>query len=214
MNKRDKFPTWRASKKKGLQSPPTTVAPDIYPWLFAYQHGALGSKQLMAYEIIQKLIGPEFATCQTEEIRGDYEAALLQIVKAFQEYDSEFLRSLADGIDELKDKAPYYCRQPQLLLAYGYISASAAGKRLPTKARIIARTKLLWAVVRITGVHPAGARFFHCNRQLRKQIAAEIKSLPEQKWTRHFKSLGLSGLPSAKKGPKRRPRARRRPRAN
>jgi hypothetical protein len=181
----------------------------VTEWLRKYHFGEPGSKQNLAHMFGSALVGglvlkraPDAHNeQQREQMQRDYESWTKILLCAIGERNSAFFRDLADGLDALKENALSFSSEPRRFLADGYMHCSEKGTRVPTKSEVIAMAKRLWAVARLT--HCATARpDIQYDQKSEEKIAAEIKRLPDQKWCRHFKSLGLSSLPSAKPGPK------------
>jgi hypothetical protein len=181
----------------------------VIEWLREYHYGKPGSEQNFAHVVGSALLGfvilkrvPD--SCderQREQMHRDYEACFNEMLCAFAERNSAYFRKLADGLDALKEHAPSSSLDATHFLAGAYIRCSERGSRLPTKSEVITMAKRLWAVARLTGCSTVRADIQY-DQKFEGKIAAENKRLPAQKWSRHFKCLGLSGLPSAKPGPK------------
>jgi hypothetical protein len=170
----------------------------VTEWLQKYHYGKPGSEQNFAHAVGSALLGSVLLRHvhgaydeQQQQIYRDYEVCFKDMLSAIAVRNSAYFRRLADGLDALKANAPSSSLDPRLYLAHAYVHCCEKGRRLSTKSEVIAMAKRLWAVARLTACSTVRPEIQY-DQEFEQKISAEIERLPEQKWYRHFKCLGLS----------------------
>jgi hypothetical protein len=100
----------------------------------------------------------------------------------------------------LRENDPLVPNDPKYMLRMGYNFACRNGTHSPAMNEAVAMAKRYWAMLRLTGC-PTVVPTIECEPEFEQQIAHELARLPNQKWSRHSKAIGLE-LPRGKPGPK------------
>jgi hypothetical protein len=205
----------------------------LHDWWQLDMHGKPGSAMRKAFDLKLALgciclLKPKYKTVHSvherKAIRRNYGFAIMRILRAFEQSDAEFFRTMADGLEQLRDKEDTAIETPLHCLSWTYTfmtsckdpADSLENIPVPTKAEIIKMTKRQWAICRLNGWIWPPAFIADCDQiqpGLEADIAREMRKLPEQDWTQHFKTLGIvlrNATPGPKPGSKRRIRITRR----
>jgi len=178
----------------------------LFGWMGGRRRGKPGSDQYLAYCLrnIFPLLLRMLSHQEDSKIRPEDRAALEAVAQALANYDAEFFRKLANGLTALLKAReitdPYETQDPKHFLFGAYIFGHSNGNE-PTKQEVIALAQRGWALARLTGCCPVPT--FTYDPEIEAKIAEEIKRLPNQKWCRHLRALGLK-LSEAERGRKKR----------
>ncbi len=161
--------------------------------------GKIGSNQYLAYRIRSALNPIEIFGISTYSAK-ERQWAIEQFAKAYNDYDLGFIRDQLDGLKKLGLSDPTTSRDPRFFLSRAYNFLRRTSGTLPFQNDTISLAKRIWAIVRLTQRLP-GPPLPDYKPDLERKIQLEIDRLPEQKWSRHCKALGLE-FSKAKRGPK------------
>ncbi len=161
--------------------------------------GKIGSNQYLTYRIRSALCPVEIFGLSTYS-EEEFQWAIKQITQAYEDYDLRFFRNQLEGLKKLSLSDPTISRDPRLFLSRAYDFLWRTSGILPFQNDTISIAKRIWAIVRLTQRLP-GLPLPDYKPDFERKIQLEIDRLPEQKWSRHCKALGLE-FSKAKRGPK------------
>ena len=161
--------------------------------------GKIGSNQYLAYQI-RSALNPIKIWGMSVPSEKEKQWAIDLLAKAWENYDFDFIRGQADGLEKLSLNDSAHSRDPRFFFFHAYNFLQRTKAILPFRNETILLAKRIWAIARLTGRIP-DLPLPDYKPDLERKIRIEINNLPQRKWYSDCKTLGLE-FRRAKPGPK------------